>query len=168
MVIRLSSARRRPHVDHAEGLIVTRSSNGAARVGGLRKALAKTVTSALLVTVAATINPIPAAATSASAACTWKTVETKNFASNNAWLKLKVNGCGKASMQAWWPPSRKFKCSIYSESGQKLNEFTVTAYGCTSAQISVGSKKVYAFVWVTDYVTGKFLATANTGFHRAD
>ncbi|MEU4700016.1 hypothetical protein [Nonomuraea dietziae] len=145
-----------------------RSSNGAARVGSLRRVLATAATSALLATVAATVTSTPVSAASASAACTWRTVETRNFASNNAWLKLKVNGCGKVYMQAWWPPNKKFKCSIYSESGQKLNSFTVNANGCTSNEISVGSKKVYAHVWVTDLYTGKFLATANTSFYRAD
>jgi hypothetical protein len=78
------------------------------------------------------------------------------------WLRQGIHAGLVATQQ------KKFKCSIYSESGQKLNEFTVTARGCTSNQISVGSKKIYAFVWVTDYATGKFLATANTRFYRAD
>lgn len=118
------------------------------------------------IALSAALCPAAAQAAPAKPACAWHAAETVKIG-GVGWVRLNVNGCGSAYMQSWWPPTRVFECSIYSETAKRYLEFTVKAYGCTSNIVNVGSDSIYAAAFVTD-INGGFDGSANTGFHRAN
>lgn len=109
------------------------------------------------------VSPV---AEAAPAACAWRTAQQVKLGAGG-WVKLFVNGCGMAYMQAWWPPGKQFECSIYGETAHRYLEFTIWDRGCLSNKVNVGNDKVMAFAWVTDQPNGKYLGSAGTDFHRA-